>query len=77
MAKQQDERPQFGLHQNPLNGTIDTGNTHNFGNDLEEPKLMIANLEEVFLHREGSNLNNIGIFSQRIKRFMPRWRKSN
>jgi hypothetical protein len=48
MAKQQHERPQGGPNQNPSNRTIDTGNTHNFGNDLKEQKLMNANLEVFF-----------------------------
>jgi hypothetical protein len=76
MAKQQDEGSQFGLHQNPLNGTIDTaGNTQNFGNDLKEQELMVENLE--VLCRENNLKNYIGIFSPRIKRFMPSWSKSN
>jgi hypothetical protein len=45
----QEEQPQFGLEQNPLDWTMDTGSTHNNDeNVLKEQKLMIEKLE-VFL----------------------------
>jgi hypothetical protein len=47
-AQHQQQHPQFGLHQNALDWTMDTGtgsSQHNYGNALNEQKLMIANLE--------------------------------
>jgi hypothetical protein len=45
---QQEQHPHFGLHQNALDWTLETGtgsSPHNYGNALNEHKLMIANLE--------------------------------
>jgi hypothetical protein len=44
-AQQQHKQPQFGLQQNLLDWTMNTGNTRNYDNELKEHKLMIANLE--------------------------------
>jgi hypothetical protein len=51
---QQQQGQRFGLHQNPLDWTLETGgstNTNNYGNDLKDLKWMMANLQ-VFLNRE-------------------------
>jgi hypothetical protein len=45
---QHEEQPQFGLQQNPLDCTKDTGSTHNYENGLKEQKLMIKTLEVIF-----------------------------
>jgi hypothetical protein len=45
---QEEQQPQFGFQQNPLDWTMDTGSSSNYGNELKELKLMVANLE-VFL----------------------------
>jgi hypothetical protein len=46
---QQEEQPQFGLQQNPVDWTLETGSTNNnYENGFKEMKWMMANLQVFF-----------------------------
>jgi hypothetical protein len=54
VTDQEVQQQRFGLHQNPLDWTLETGgSTNNYGNDLKEQKLlmMIATLEVRIIYR--------------------------